>query len=41
MNSFVKEEDMERILEEVEIGNLYSFLFKNVKKCLFVVDEDL
>ena len=40
VNSFAKEEDMERILEEVETGNLYSPSSKNAKKRPSVVDED-
>ena len=40
VNSFAKEEDMERILEEVETGNLYSPSSKNTKKRPSVVDED-
>lgn len=39
-NSFAKEEDMEKILKEVESGSLYSPSSKNAKKRQYVVDEN-
>lgn len=39
-NSFAKDEDMEKILKEVESGSLYSPSSKNAKKRQYVVDEN-
>lgn len=40
VSSFVKDEELEKILQDIEVVNKYNFLFKNVKKCLLVGDDD-
>lgn len=40
VSSFVKDEELEKILQDIEVVNKYNFLCKNVKKCLLVGDDD-